>query len=147
MNTEIKVCLRVNAPYDCNQKNNTVLKIFIENALVNENIFYHGSGKREQDFTNVSDIATAIELILNTGKISGVYNISGGSPITMNELATLIVKSVPGCTSQIKSSGNIDPQEGCKARISIKKALTELGWHPQITLEKGIVNWINSRKE
>jgi UDP-glucose 4-epimerase len=129
--------LRINAPYGPGQRTRTVLNIFVEKAIEGSPLLYHGSGTRQQDFTYVVDIAEAISLAIERGK-SGVFNISGGRPVTMKQLGDLVVRSVNGCQSMIQPSGEEDSQEGSTALFSIEKAKRELGWVPRTSLESGI---------
>jgi nucleoside-diphosphate-sugar epimerase len=129
--------LRICAPYGPGQKTATVLKIFVDRALQGLPLFYHGTGSRQQDFTYVEDIAAAIVLTAETRK-SGVYNIAGGSPVSMKQLAEMVVHHVPNCSSNVRPSGQKDPQEKSTALFSIEKARKELGWTPQVDLEEGL---------
>jgi UDP-glucose 4-epimerase len=129
--------LRICAPYGPGQRAKTVMRIFIERAIEGSPLIYHGSGTRQQDFTYVEDIAEAISLAVEKGK-SGVFNISGGEPVTMKELAELVVRFVNGCRSVIRASGEKDPQEGSTALFSVEKAKRELGWVPRTSLASGI---------
>lgn len=134
------VMLRVNSPYGITQRHQTVLKLFLGSALKNEDIFYHGSGTREQDFINVLDIAVAVEKIITNPDVCGVFNIASGQVITMKKLAELIVKTTDS-GSDIKSSNQIDVQDGYKISIDVSKIRTVLKWIPQVTLEQGIADW------
>lgn len=142
------VFLRINAPYHFKQKSRTVLKIFIENAINNKQLIYHGNGLRSQDFTAVEDIVKAIFQIFSQGiKTSGeVYNISSGKPISMLDLAQMIISLLPDTKSKIESSGMIDIQEGCRSIFSINKIYRDYNWRPEVSLEQGIENWITSIK-
>jgi UDP-glucose 4-epimerase len=139
-NTEV-VSLRINAPYHHTQKTNTVLKVFISKIVNGEDISYHGTGARQQDFTHVKDIADAVMCSLKTNK-SGIYNIASGNPVSMKNLAELILSKVPDSKSRISSSGIADVQENHKALFDITKAKKELGWKPSISLSEGIDEWI-----
>ncbi len=134
--------LRICAPYGPLLKSRTVLRLFIENALKGRDLTYHGSGSRQQDFTHVKDIARAILCSLETETQGGYFNIASGSPITMKELAELIINIIPHTGSKVIPSGQIDPQEGWTAPFSIEKAARELGWSPRISLEEGIRDWV-----
>lgn len=138
------IFLRINAPYHIKQQSRTVLKIFIENAVNNKPLVYHGSGLRAQDFTSVEDIVNAIFLIVSQGiKTSGeVYNIASGKPISMRDLANLIVSLIPNTKSKIEPSGIPDPQEDCRSNFSIKKIFRDYNWQPEVSLDQGIKNWI-----
>lgn len=129
--------LRINAPYGPGQRTRTVLNTFLDRAIKGSPLLYHGSGERQQDFTYVDDIVEAILLAIEFNK-SGVFNISGGRPVTMKRLAELVVRSVEGCRSYVQPSGEDDPQEGSTALFSIEKAKRELGWIPRTSLESGI---------
>lgn len=139
-----KIILRINAPYAPEQKNNTVLKLFIENALSNKPITLHGYGGRKQTFTSASDIASAIlqSYLANSEIQNGIYNISGNDPISMKTLAEVVLKFIPESRSDIVFTGQIDEQESYKAIFSIEKARNYLKWEPKISIEDGILNWV-----
>lgn len=137
------IILRINAPYAITQRANTVLKIFIENALNDRDLVFAGTGSREQDFTHVSDISIAIEKCIEMD-VKGIFNIAYGKHISMLELANLVVSKVVNCKSKIISSGFPDPEEGVLTRFDITKANRELNWFPQIDIESGISNWISN---
>lgn len=143
-NTET-TALRINAPYHHSQKSNTVLKIFINKIMNGEDIFYHGTGARQQDFTHVTDIAAAVTCSLKTGT-EGIYNIAAGKAISMKNLAGLILSKVPGSKSKIFPSGKPDEQENHKALFDITRAKLQLGWQPSIPLSDGIDEWIKYLK-
>ena len=144
-NTEV-IALRINAPYHYSQKTNTVLKIFINKVVNGEDISYHGTGKRQQDFTHVKDIAASVMCSLKTNN-TGIYNIASGNPVSMKDLAELILSKVPCSGSKLSSSGIPDPQESHMALFDITKAKKELGWQPSISLSDGIDEWIKYVKQ
>lgn len=139
----ISIILRINAPYGEYQNANTVLKIFVEKALANYVIKYHGTGCRQQDFTHVDDIADAVLGCLKYQGENEIFNISAGKPVSMKQLAEIILSLVPEPDSKIESSGLIDSQENYKALFDISKAKNKLGWEPRISLKEGISKLIN----
>ena len=141
------IILRVSAPYHYSMTANTVLKIFIEKALSNQDIFFHGSGNRMQDFTHTTDIAHAVLNSISNSGANGIYNISSGDPISMKELAILVVDTVPECTSNVLASGQPDLQENYKALFDITKAEKELHWKPNISIKEGVEEWIEKCKK
>jgi UDP-glucose 4-epimerase len=141
INSTAAVLLRINAPYHYTQTSDTVLKIFINKALAGEDILYHGTGRRQQDFTHVSDIAAAVLGALKAEK-TGIYNIAAGNPVSMKNLAALILSKVPQSKSKIIPSGLPDAQENHKALFNINKAKNYLHWKPVIKLDAGIEEWI-----
>lgn len=133
--------LRVCAPYGPSQLINTVMKIFLQRALNNQNLFYHGSGQRQQQFTYVGDIANATLCSILKPHVNGIFNIAGKELICMKELAELILKIVSNSTSKVLSSGQEDLQESYRANFDITKAQKILNWEPKVTLEEGIYRW------
>jgi nucleoside-diphosphate-sugar epimerase len=136
--------LRICAPHNPGQNARTVLNIFIERALNGMPLLYHGTGSRQQDYSYISDIETAVSLVAVKRK-SGIFNIAGGMPITMKRLAELVIRSVPNCKSEVKPSGREDPQEGSVALFSIERARDELGWATQVNLEEGLRRCVQNR--
>ncbi len=137
------VILRINAPYGVRQKANTVLKIFVENALSNLDLTYHGTGSRCQDFTSVHDVGRAIQYAVAKKHVRGIINISAGSPISMRSLAELVVSCVPFTKSKITSSGIADAQEHYRALFDISRARDLLDWSPAVSLGDGIRAWLS----
>ena len=135
------VILRISSPYGPGQRANTVLKIFIENALRGHDIVFLGKGSRTQDFIYIEDISKAVNKLIESNNISGIFNINSGYPISMKDLAYLVKKSIPGCKSEIKSSG-FDIQENYRALFDNTKAKKVLNWNP-ISIEEGIINTID----
>ena len=136
------IILRINAPYAPEQRNKTVLQIFIKRALKNLNLIYHGSGTREQDFTHASDVARAIFCSVGKVNVKGIFNIASGKPISMKKLANKVIKNVHKSSSKVFASGELDFQEKYRANFDISKALSLLGWEPKVTLDEGIKRWI-----
>ncbi|MBN3038362.1 MAG: NAD(P)-dependent oxidoreductase [Candidatus Omnitrophica bacterium] len=132
--------LRLSSPYGPHQRNNTVLKLFTENALRGEPLIYHGEGQRMQDFIYVKDIARAMAMALESEN-SGVYNVTSGSSICMKDLAHLI-KDITGSKSEVKPSGTKDMQEKYRPLFDISKAARLLNWQPLYPLEKGLAEFI-----
>lgn len=131
------IIFRVSSPYGLGQKNSNVLKIFIEQLKRNEDIIYFGTGHRTQDFIHGIDVANAVTCALKKD-IGGVFNIVSGEPVTMKNLAELLVKLVPEYAGKIESNGIPDPQEDFRANFDNQKAKKILGWEPVIMLSEGL---------
>ena len=114
-----------------------VIPIFVERALAGEPLELYGSGTREQTFTYVKDVARACALALAGGQ-SGLYNIAGPRPVTMEELAKAVLAAVPHTSSTILYSGKPDPNEGVHRRISLAKAQAGLGYMPAYDIAAGL---------
>jgi len=142
-NSEMRVIIfRISAPFGY-VKNNSVIPKFILRAKSNQNIELWGSGNRSQIFTFTEDIGLACRLVF-INKSEGIFNITGGKSIKMNELAHKIVNLTKGSHSKIIFSGNEDPEEGKSKTISIEKAKKEIGYYPKYSLEEALSKIINN---
>lgn len=131
--------LRISAPYGPGLAVDTVIRVFLSRALAGEPLTYHGSGSREQDFVYVTDVADAAHRAI-AAHAAGVFNIAGGSPISMRALAEMVA-GVVGHDVPVLPSGREDPQEGRRVRYSIEAAADGLGWRPVTPLRHGLELW------
>jgi len=134
------VSFRISAPFGEYSKAKTVLNIFIDRALRNQDLIIYGTGSREQNFTYAGNILYAIELVL-TKDINGTYEIVGEKSISMLELAKLIIK-LTNSKSKIVFSGIEDPQENYRPRYSFEKAFKDFGYYPKYRFEEALERYI-----
>jgi len=133
--------LRISAPYGYGWSARAVIPIFLERASVGKPLKLYGTGKREQTFTHVDDIASACEDALNSG-CDGTYNIAGPTVVTMVELAEAILNAFPNTKSYIEYTGKADPGESVKRRVLIDKAQREIGYRPTYNIVDGILETV-----
>ena len=138
--------LRVSAPYGPGQRVRTVMSLFVERAVAGADLLVHGSGARQQDFTEARDVAGAVVCAVLKRATAGVVNVSGGEPISMRGLAELVVAAVPGTASSVRLSGQPDPDEDYRAALVLEKGRRELDWTPRIPLAAGIADMVAARK-
>ncbi len=135
------VIFRVSSPYGYFPANENILLRFIKLALASQDLIYLGRGSRSQDFIHSRDIGHAVIKCLEKN-VSGLFNIVSGNPISMKNLAKLILDLIPDSKSKIIASNESDKQEGFLAKYSLNKARRDLGFNPMIPLEIGIKNLI-----
>jgi UDP-glucose 4-epimerase len=118
-----------------------VVSIFIQNVLNNQAPVLFGDGSQIRCFTFVDDIVSGMETVMEKGKGGEAYNIANDQPLSMKELAELIIKtSGKDITPKIAGFGDDTRQkerEIMKRIPSIEK-LKALGWKPEIKVEEGI---------
>ena len=132
--------LRISSPYGIRMRQNNVLNRFINEAKRGNDLIYYGKGSRTQNFTCVSDIASACQSCLNS-KENGIYNIASAEAVSMKNLAMLIVKHSNHIFKQkiyAKSNGNDDLQEEVRNNIDISLAKKKLRWKPEVNIEEGV---------
>lgn len=127
--------MRVSAPLGPGLPSSVVAMRFLELARMGKKICLWGTGKREQDYVDVNDIANAM-IKASFAEANGIFNIASNKPTPMLELANVIVKVLR--QGSIEFSDRLDPLEGEYARYSNAKALEIFGWMPQQPIEESI---------
>lgn len=135
--------LRIAAPYGPGQRQRTVVGIFLDAAVAGRDITVHGSGERTQDFTYVDDVVEACWLAYSH-QANGVFNVSGGRPVSMKQLAELVLQ-VTGSSSRIVLGSQPDPQEDYRGAFRIDKARRMLAYEPKTGMQEGLKRCLAAR--
>jgi CDP-paratose 2-epimerase len=126
---------------------------FIIAALLKRPISIYGNGKQVRDILFIDDLLDAYEMIVdNIGKTAGqVFNIGGGPQNTISVwtefrpmLEELVGHGIP------YSCADWRPGDQPVYISDIRKAVSLLGWHPQVTVCKGIerlFGWIRDHQQ
>jgi UDP-glucose 4-epimerase len=116
---------------------------FIKAALTGGKIEIYGDGNQTRDFTFINDIIEANVLAMNSNITGEVFNIGGGTRISINEVLKIINKLIK---KKIQVS-YIEKQKGDVRHTSadIGKAARILGYQPKVNLEEGLkkeIEWL-----
>lgn len=116
---------------------------FIRAALLDQPITLYGDGEQTRDFTFVADAVAATMAAGGHGSPGAVYNIGGGSRVSINEVLALIGR-LTGKRLDIRREA---AQKGDMRDTfaDTTRAQTELGWAPKTSLADGIeaeVRWL-----
>lgn len=118
---------------DCNQR---VTEIFLSNALHGKELLLDNKGTHQLDFTYIDDLVEGFILALNSKlSINDTFNLSGGKGWSINQLADVICKLIPGTTIRRIEAVPYRPNRGA---LNISKANTCFGYSPKYDLEKGM---------
>lgn len=129
---------RLSAPVGPQMNPALVLPKFIAAALENKPLEVWGTGLREQDFLDVSDVTNFIIKAANTELLPKVLNMVSSDFYTMAELAELVLQTIGGAGTRKQDERLIDPLDGEYARYSNKLAVQTLGWEPNMKLPLSI---------
>ena len=108
-----------------------VFGVFLRQKLAGKPFTVVGDGEQTRDFTFVTDIAQAILIAVKSDRSGQIYNVGSGATVSVNRL----VKLLGGDKVHIPKR----PGEPKSTFADISKILSELGWKPQVSIEKGIV--------
>jgi nucleoside-diphosphate-sugar epimerase len=130
------VSLRYFTVYGPRQRPDMGFHKFLRAAIAGEPITVFGDGEQTRDFTFVSDAVEANVLGATRGVPGRVYNIGGGSRVSVNDVLAMIAR-VTGRKPLIK----VDPVQKGDMRHTFADtslARTDLGFEPRVGLEDGL---------
>ena len=130
------VSLRFFTVYGPRQRPDMAFHRFIRAALTGQPITLYGDGGQTRDFTYVSDIVAANLAAGDRGTPGTVYNIGGGSRVSINETLDL-VGTLTGRTLDIRREG---AQKGDMRDTFADTSLArrDLGFTPRFPLDRGL---------
>jgi len=119
-----------------------VLAIWLGRILRNENLIIYGDGTQSRDFTYVKDVVKANILAAIHDAPGEIFNVAAGSPITLNDLAKLLLKLTGKDNLKIEYT---DPRPGdiLHSYGDISKARRILKYEPEYNQEKGLRDYLN----
>jgi nucleoside-diphosphate-sugar epimerase len=130
------VSLRFFTVYGPRQRPDMGFHRFIRAALTGEPISLYGDGEQTRDFTFVGDIVAATRAAGDRGTPGAVYNIGGGSRVSINHVLDLIGR-LTGRTLDIR---RYESQKGDMRDTfaDTTRARADLGFAPSHSLESGL---------
>ena len=123
-----------------------VISNFVMQAIKNEEITIYGDGSQTRSFQYIDDLIDAmIKMMDTTNNFIGPINIGNPHEISMNKLASIILR-LTNSKSQIiyKDLPEDDPK---RRNPNINLAKNKLNWNPSYSLESGLSNTINYFKK
>ena len=132
------VCLRYFNVYgprqDPNSQYAAVIPKFITSVLAGQPPVIFGDGEQTRDFVYIKDVLNA-NILAARSNACGVFNISGGKSITLNELADLIIKLAGNRLKPIYQGARQGDIRHSLADISKAAAF---GYEPHYSLSDGL---------
>ena len=130
------VSLRYFTVYGPRQRPDMGFHRFLSATLRGEAITVYGDGEQTRDFTFVDDAVTATIAAATRGVAGRVYNIGGGSRVTIHDVLDIIGR-VSGRRPLTRSDA---AQKGDMRHTfaDTRLARTDLGFMPTVTLEEGL---------
>ena len=139
------IALRYFTVYGPRQRPDMAIHLFVDAIMKNKPLTLYGDGSQTRDFTFVSDIVDANLLASKSSYEGEVFNIGGGSRITVkkliNEIETACGKPAKINYEQKQKGDTRDTQ------ANIQKAIDILHWDPKISIPEGIDIFVAWYKE
>ena len=130
------VSLRYFTVYGPRQRPDMAFHRVIKSILKGEEFHLFGTGDQTRDFTFIRDIVDANIRAAASGKPGAVYNLGGGTRISMNDVIKLIEK-VTGRPAKVlredRQSGDVT-----NTGADVSRAKADLGFVPAVQLEEGL---------
>jgi len=138
LNVNITRCTNNYGPYQFPEK---LIPLLISNGIDGKKLPIYGNGTNIRDWLHVHDHCRAIDLVLHQGRSGEIYNIGGHSERTNKEIAQFIIEQM--CLKN-DSIEYVTDRLGHDYRYAVdpSKIETELGWKPEYTFDRGMVETI-----
>jgi len=130
------VSLRYFTVYGPRQRPDMAFHKFIRAMLTDKELPLYGTGAQTRDFTFVKDAVAANLLAAEKGEPGGVYNIGGGSRVSVNHVFEVLEKII-GKPAKIKRHP-VQQGDVTHTVASTARAERDLGYKPSVTLEEGL---------
>ena len=130
------VSLRYFTVYGPRQRPDMAFHKFLRANIEDAPITLYGDGDQTRDFTFIADAVNANVLAAARGVPGRVYNIGGGSRVSVNDVLAMIAR-VTGRQPRI----HVDPAQKGDMRhtyADTSRALADLGYAPAVGLEHGL---------
>ena len=130
------VSLRYFTVYGPRQRPDMAFHKFLRASILDEPVGLYGDGDQTRDFTFISDAVNANLLAATRGVPGRVYNIGGGSRVSVNDVLAMIER-VTGRRPRV----NVDGARKGDMRhtyADTSRALADLGYAPTVGLEQGL---------
>ena len=131
--------LRYFTVYGPRQRPDMAIHLFVRAILNREEITVYGDGTQTRDFTFVDDVVEANVLAAICDARGEVFNVGGGTRISVNELIEIMEK-VTGRKAIVKY---IEKQKGdVRDTLADADKMGKLGWKPKVGIEEGIGRFV-----
>lgn len=130
------VSLRYFTVYGPRQRPDMAIQRFLRAALAGTPITLFGTGEQTRDFTFVQDTVAATLRAADRGEPGAVYNVGGGSTVTVNALIGMIER-VTGRQLRVERQG-VQRGDVGHTCADTSRARTDLEFVPAIPLQEGL---------
>lgn len=122
-----------------------VISIFAKRVARGDGLTIFGDGGQTRDFIYAGDIANGICKALTTENVNTAYNLSTQTETSLNDLVQIFSRIVG--TEIHPKYGPSREGDIYRSMLANEKAVSDLGWYPEISLEEGLKRTVAYFKE
>ncbi len=130
------VSLRYFTVYGPRQRPDMAFHRFLRAAITSQPITLYGDGEQTRDFTFVADAAAATANAATRGVPGRVYNIGGGSRVSVNRVLD-IVGRLAGRPLDVRREG-VQKGDMRDTYADTSRARADFGFAPTVTIDEGL---------
>jgi dTDP-glucose 4,6-dehydratase len=120
-----------------------VIPLFATNALDDEPLPLYASTQNKREWLHVLDHCSAIEVVLQRGRVGETYLVGSGIEATVEDIADRVLDAL-GKPQSLKTIVPDRPGHDRRYLLDSSKLRTELGWEPAFDFDDGLratVEW------
>ena len=143
------IITRGNNVYGSNQYPEKLIPRFVQQLLDGKQVTIQGDGTNVRAFLHVTDVCSALKLVLEKGQIGEIYNIGSDDhqEYTVTQVAHLLIDKILKTTDYEKWISYIEDRPFNDKRYYISnKKVKDLGWTINIEFDKGLDELIETMK-
>jgi dTDP-glucose 4,6-dehydratase len=144
------IITRGNNVYGPNQYPEKLIPIFIQQLLKGNQVTIQGDGSNVRAFLHVSDVCSALKLVLENGKIGEIYNIGSDDhhEYTVSQVAHILIEKIIGTKDYDKWISYIQDRPFNDKRYYISnQKVKDLGWTIETDFNNGMDELIEKMKK
>lgn len=140
------VSLRISWVYGPRRSTSCIIRQIIVDSLQGKNTHIPYGRNFHRQYMHIDDAADAMIAALDSKDLAQqAYNITGGSRLTLSEVADVVKRVVPG-VNVILADGD-DPGDVAQDYFDISAAKRDLGYEPKVSLERGVASYFEWLKD
>jgi dTDP-glucose 4,6-dehydratase len=136
--TTITNCSNNYGPFQFPEK---VIPLFVTNALDDKALPLYASTENKREWLHVLDHCSAIELVLEKGRVGETYNVGSGLEKSIAEIADAVLDAL-GKPASLKEIVPDRPGHDRRYLLDSSKLRDELGWSDEVGFERGLAETV-----
>jgi dTDP-glucose 4,6-dehydratase len=134
----ITICCNNYGPYQFPEK---VIALFTTRAIDDQSLPLYASTQNRREWLHVDDHCTAIDLVLDRGRLGETYHVGSGEEASIEQIADGVLETL-GKPQSLKTIVEDRPGHDRRYLLDSTKLRTELGWEPKVEFKAGLADTV-----